>query len=67
MPLRRMREESELLQRELARSQPDLQFLLVHAQSLLQQAEYAAEGGVHADTSPEDAEMIRNYLERKNR
>jgi hypothetical protein len=62
MPLRRMREESELLQSELQRECPDLRFLLIHAQSFLQHAEAAAEGQVYPDTSAEDRKMIEVFI-----
>lgn len=65
MPLKRMRQELELIQIEISREVPDLGFLIVHAQALLQHAESASEGILYPDTSQEDAAMINMYRERK--
>lgn len=61
MPLKRMRDEVEMLQANLFSPDPELTFILVHTEALLRYAQDAANGVVYDTTASEDAEMITRY------
>lgn len=61
MPLKRMRDEVEMLQANLFSPNPDLAFILVHTEALFRYAQDATNGVVYDTTEPEDAEMIARY------
>jgi len=65
VPLKGIRTELDILNSHVCQAEPDLEFILVHAESLLSHARIAATGDVYPDTSPEDRELIRRYLEKK--
>lgn len=67
MPLKRMREELELVNKELAVTEPDLGFLLVHIESMHEHARAAASGRIYDDTAPEDRILIERYVQSKSR
>lgn len=61
MPLRRIREELDLLNAETARSEPNLEFILIHSRALHDHALDAAECVIYSDTSEADRTLIERF------
>ena len=63
MILNRAREEVEMITLELARTNPDLGFLIVHAESLASVLKTAVDLRAFKLSDPEDQLLIRAYAE----
>ena len=61
MTLKRLREEAAILQTHLATEDPDLRFILIHVESLLQDAKTLAAGITFSDSSLEEKEVVNRY------
>jgi len=65
MPIRWAREELELINDEMKRDIPDLEFLIIHTKSLAEILQNASRGNLLDDTAPEDALMISAFIEKQ--